>query len=569
MLKTHSLEGKNSSSIRHQVLDAKQKTSEREAFRTQRIYPRSPEEFSCFYFSEKSALDSTPWEGTLRECGAGGGIFRTQAPLNIGATIRIKLKAPTLENGASARALRHETLPKKMRLGQWIWARVLREIPATEGFPTKASDFALSFSDTGKPAYAYFINKCISWLALLSFMLVIGNVLYLKTNNITYFWYQPLINTYSVIISAYILSRFIFAYFYKPPKEMGDLPCVTVVIACKNEEASIRQTLDCIYKSDYPEELMEVISVDDGSTDHTYLEMERAQKCYPGLKLIRFEKNLGKRHGMAAGARQASGEILIYVDSDSFLRKDAIRKLVRGFADPAVGAVCGHAVVENAHKNLLTKMQEVRYFIAFRIVKAAESLFSVVSCCSGCLAAYRRSYVMEVLDIWLAQRFLGSDATFGDDRSLTNYMLKRFRVIYDAEAVCATVVPEKFRQFFKQQVRWKKSWIRESYIASQFMWMRNPIAAIFFYLGVIFPIFSPIILLNALIFPVFGYGDPSFLYVYGVFLMAMLYGLFYLIQYVNRFWLYGVLFAFFYMFVLVWQTYYALLTVNKNHWGTR
>ncbi len=560
MINAQSLRKKNLGSIKTQGLGQNHKVATQGTLRTQRIHARSSKTLSCLYRPEKTDPNADPLEGTLTDLSLGGGILQVQEPLKIGMKIRIKLTPSSQDD---------KSLPKKMRFGQWVWGSVLRKLASSERQANTSYDYAFSFSDDREQTYRHLVNKSISWVALLSFILVIINVLYLKSNNIYYFWYQPLINIYSFTISAYILSRFILAYFYKPPKEKGYRPLVTIVIACKNEEASIRQTLDCIYKSDYPSDLMEVISVDDGSTDRTYQEMERAQKRYPTLKLIRFEKNLGKRHGMAAGARQASGEILIYVDSDSFLRKDAVRKLVRGFSDPSVGAVCGHAVVENAHKNLLTKMQEVRYFIAFRIVKAAESVFSVVSCCSGCLAAYRRSYVMEVLDTWLGQRFLGSDATFGDDRSLTNYMLKRFRVIYDTEAVCATVVPEKFRQFFKQQVRWKKSWIRESYIASKFMWMRNPIAAIFFYLGVVFPIFSPIILLNALIFPVFGYGDLSFLYVYGVFLMALLYGLFYLIQYANRFWIYGVLFAFFYMFILVWQTYYALLTVNKNHWGTR
>jgi hyaluronan synthase len=198
------------------------------------------------------------------------------------------------------------------------------------------------------------------------------------------------------------------------------------------------------------------------------------------LKVIHFEKNRGKRHGMAAGAQTASGEILVYVDSDSFVRRDAIRKMVQGFADPAVGAVCGHANVANARKNLLTKMQEVRYFIAFRVVKAAESLFSAVSCCSGCLAAYRRRYVLDVLDPWLNQTFLGTPATFGDDRSLTNFMLRRYRVIYHSEAVCTTIVPETYMKFFRQQLRWKKSWIRESFLASLFIWRRHPFAAFFF-----------------------------------------------------------------------------------------
>jgi hyaluronan synthase len=272
---------------------------------------------------------------------------------------------------------------------------------------------------------------------------------------------------------------------------------------------------------------------------------------------------------MAAGARAARGEVLVYVDSDSFVRRDTISQLVQGFADPVVGAVCGHAQVQNANRNFLTRMQEVRYYVAFRVVKAAESLFGAVACCSGCLAAYRRRYVMPILDAWLNQCFLGTPATFGDDRSLTNFMLRRYRVIYNSKAICSTLVPETFRQFFKQQLRWKKSWVRETFIAGHFMWRRHPAAAFFFYLGGIFPLISPVVAFNALVLPPLSGEAFSLLYVYGATLMSALYGLYYLGRMRSGLWVYGVAFSFFYMFILVWQTYYALLTVRRNHWGTR
>jgi hyaluronan synthase len=272
---------------------------------------------------------------------------------------------------------------------------------------------------------------------------------------------------------------------------------------------------------------------------------------------------------MAAGAYEATGEIILYVDSDSFLHRDAIRRMVSGFKDPEVGAVCGHARVHNANKNMLTKMQEVRYYTAFRVVKASESLFSAVTCCSGCLAAYRREYVMTFLDQWLDQTFLGAPATFGDDRSMTNNMLRRYKVLYHSEAVCETIVPESMKTFLRQQIRWKKSWIRESLRAWKFMWRKHPATAFPFYFGTIFPLVAPLVVSNALVLPLLGLGNFSLLYVYGAVLMTILYGLVYLGKHRNGLWVYGILFSIFYMAVLVWLTYYALFTLRKNHWGTR
>jgi len=422
---------------------------------------------------------------------------------------------------------------------------------------------------TARSHVAHVIDWIIPWVALAMCVLAVANVAFLKRANASYFWYQPIANLYGILVSLYIISRIVLAVFYRPPKLTDCCPPVTAVIACKNEEDSIFKTIDRLYACDYPAEKLQVIAVNDGSTDNTQEEMERARERHPVLEIITFEKNLGKRHGMAAGARNATGDILFYVDSDSFLHRDAIRRMASHFENPDIGAVCGHARVSNAKRNLITKMQEVRYYTAFRIVKAAESLFSAVTCCSGCLAAYRRKYVMEFLDTWLNQRFLGTEATFGDDRSMTNNILRRYKVIYDSEAICETIVPESLRTFLRQQIRWKKSWIRESLRAWRFMWRKSPPAAFLFYLGTLFPLVAPLVVSNALLLPVMGLGNFSYLYVYGALLMTMLYGLVYLGKHRCGLWIYGVAFSIFYMAILVWLTYYALFTLRRNHWGTR
>jgi hyaluronan synthase len=531
-------------------------------FSVQRAAPRSKVPLLTRY-SRSLGFGGPRGETTvLTDWNARGGRLYVSRRLDIGEWIHLRVEPS---------AFQRTQLTVNLPTHRWIWGRVVSEA-TVDPTTTRERDgyfFGLSFTLDRKSVGLNWLERWIPWVALGLFVAATANVVYLKSFNFYYFWYHPIVNAYSLMISMYILSRFVLASFYKPPRDAGHFPSVTVIVVCKNEEDSIGKTIDCTYESHYPPDRLEIIAVDDGSTDATLKEMERAHERHPGLKIVHFETNRGKRHGMAAGARIAQGEILVYVDSDSFVRRDAIRKMVQGFVDPMVGAVCGHANVANARSNLLTKMQEVRYFIAFRVVKAAESLFSTVSCCSGCLAAYRKQYVLDVLDPWLNQTFLGTPATFGDDRSLTNFMLRRHRVIYHSEAVCTTIVPETYMKFFRQQLRWKKSWIRESFLASRFIWRRHPFAAFFFYLGVTFPIISPLIVFNALVLPFVGYGSPSLIYIYGSVLMATLYGLCYLARYRNGLWVYGILFSAFYMLILVWQTYYAMCTVRKNHWGTR
>jgi hyaluronan synthase len=532
------------------------------SFATQRAAPRSTVPLPTRYNRIHRFGLEKRGKTVLTHWNVRGGCLYSPRPLDIGEWVKLRVEPTGAQRGQ---------VPASLPTHRWIWGRVVSE-GAPDAAATRDRDgffFGLAFTVNRASWGLNLLEWWIPWLALGLFVAACFNVVYLKSFNVYYFWYHPLINTCSVLISFYILSRFVLASFYRPPPDAGHLPRVSAIIVCKNEEESIGRTIDCLAQSYYPPDRLELIAVDDGSTDATLDEMERARDRHPGLKIIHFEKNRGKRHGMAAGAQSAGGEILVYVDSDSFVRRDAIRKLAQGFVDPAVGAVCGHANVANARKNLLTKMQEVRYFIAFRVIKAAESLFSTVSCCSGCLAAYRRRYVMDVLDPWLHQTFLGTPATFGDDRSLTNFMLRRYRVIYHSEAVCTTIVPETYMKFFRQQLRWKKSWIRESFLASQFIWRRHPFAAFFFYLGVTFPVVSPLIVFSALVLPLLGYGSLSLIYIYGSILMATLYGLCYLARYRNGLWIYGILFSAFYMLILVWQTYYAMCTVRRNHWGTR
>ena len=412
------------------------------------------------------------------------------------------------------------------------------------------------------------LDLAVPWLAALLFLVVVAEIVYLKSFNVRDFWYNPLTHGYAILVSGYIVSRCVLSWFYRPPAETGLEPSVTVIVAAKNEEFSIARTLEHVFASRYPADRLQVIAVDDGSTDGTHGEMEHTRERYPSLR-IRFEENRGKRHAMAEGARLAQGDILVFVDSDSFLEPDALRRLVAGFADPELGAACGHARVANPETNALTRMQEVHYFVAFRVVKAAESLFDAVTCCSGCLAAYRRSYVIDSIEGWLNQRFLGREATFGDDRSLTNLMLRRWKVIYCSDAVCSTIVPDSWPIFLRQQLRWKKSWIRESLRAASFMWKRHPLAAANFYLGILFPFAAPVVVFGALVLPLFTSAPVSTLYVFGALLMSSLYGVIYLARHRNRLWMYGIAYAFVVMFVLAWQTYYALATVRRGHWGTR
>jgi hyaluronan synthase len=340
-----------------------------------------------------------------------------------------------------------------------------------------------------------------------------------------------------------------------------------------NEEEAIAESLRSLLVLDYPAEKLEIVAVNDGSTDGTLAEIEKvAQEAGGRVRVIDLGRNRGKRAAMAAGIRATRAEIVCFVDSDSTLEPDALSLLVQRFADPRVGAVAGHADVLNPDASWMSRMQVVRYFVAFKVVKAAESVFNAVTCCSGCFSAYRRSAIMLHLEDWESQRFLGKEATFGDDRALTNLVLRNWHVPYEANAVSHTLVPTQTVRFLRQQARWKRSWTRESLIAGTFMWRKHPIAALLTYAGVLLTVAAPVAAGYNLIWRplVEGHGLPL-IYLAGFYAMALIYGLYYTLRrgVADTNWIYGVAFVFFYLFFLVWQTYYAMLTGRRNDWGTR
>ncbi len=105
-----------------------------------------------------------------------------------------------------------------------------------------------------------------------------------------------------------------------------------------------------------------------------------------------------------------------------------------------MGGVSGRTDVANTFTNGITKMQGVRYYIAFRIMKAAEAFFDSVTCLSGPLSCYRKDILLKNMDTWLNQQFLGRRATFGDDRAMTNLILRNYRTGYQDTAICSTIV---------------------------------------------------------------------------------------------------------------------------------
>ena len=417
----------------------------------------------------------------------------------------------------------------------------------------------------------------VPFVSFLLFVICLCIVL-MRTESVVYFKFNKYLYLYSIIASTFLLIKYIFGAFYRPVKiDANYTPGVTILVPCFNEETWIRRTILNAMDQFYPPDKLEVIVIDDCSTDHSVeriretieeIQTKEGPETAERIHYIVQPVNQGKREALVAGAKEAKHELVLFVDSDSFLNPYAIRNIVQPFKDARCGGVSGRTDVANTYTNSLTKMQSVRYYIAFRIMKAAEGLFDAVTCLSGPLSCYRKDLVLRYADDWLNQRFLGHKATFGDDRAMTNFILRHHRTDYQDTAICYTIVPNDYDVFLKQQMRWKRSWLRESLVASTFMWRKEPFMSVMFYMGVLVPIIAPFIVCYNLIYIPIMHRVFPFTFIFGMFLMAGLMSACQLFLRRSTTWLYGIWFCLYYEMVLLWQMPIAWFTFWKSTWGT-
>ncbi|MBC7633389.1 bifunctional polysaccharide deacetylase/glycosyltransferase family 2 protein [Aeromicrobium sp.] len=228
----------------------------------------------------------------------------------------------------------------------------------------------------------------------------------------------------------------------EPPfRSAAQLPGVTVVVPAYNEELGIEAAVRSLVNSDYP--LLEIIVVDDGSTDATSAAVEALG--LPGVTLIR-QANAGKPAALNTGIAAAKHDVLVLVDGDTVFEPDAMRALVAPLADPRVGAVSGNTKVGN-RGGLLGRWQHIEYVIGFNLDRRMFDVLQCMPTVPGAIGAFRRSVLDDVGGV--------SDDTLAEDTDLTMAICRAgWRVVYAPEARAWTEAPSSLGQLWRQRYRW-------------------------------------------------------------------------------------------------------------------
>jgi len=224
-------------------------------------------------------------------------------------------------------------------------------------------------------------------------------------------------------------------------------PSLSILIAAYNEEASIADTLRSLANQNYPG-AFEVFVIDDGSRDRTAAIVDACDHDW--LKLLRQPVNAGKSAALNRGLEEARLDIVVTLDADSYLYRDALKNLVERYLNdpPNTRAVAGTMLVRNSRKNWVTKAQEWDYFHGIAAIKRVQSLYQGTLVAQGAFSLYERVTLREVG---------GWANCVGEDIVLTWAMLRKgWRVGHAEDALCFTNAPDNLHQFVRQRQRWAR-----------------------------------------------------------------------------------------------------------------
>lgn len=229
---------------------------------------------------------------------------------------------------------------------------------------------------------------------------------------------------------------------------LTEFPKVTVAIPAFNEEDCIRGTLKSVLDLDYPRDKLEVIVVNDGSTDRTKSIVEDVISENRGFDIRLFSQpNMGKGSAVNKALSHATGDFFVTFDSDSFVKGDALQKILPHFSDRRVAAVMPLMKVKDP-KTLLQKIQWCEYLINL-FYKRLMSMLDCVHVAPGPFSVYRTS-VLRKLD-GFDEKNLTEDLEMSLRLQKNNYKLVQ---ILNSEVY--TMAPNTFKAFYRQRNRWYK-----------------------------------------------------------------------------------------------------------------
>jgi hyaluronan synthase len=283
-----------------------------------------------------------------------------------------------------------------------------------------------------------------------------------------------------VYVWALWAAKALAARRYRPRAASPGPLGVSVIVPVYNEpEALFRRVLASVV-ANRPSELIAVVDGGDAGIAGV-----AAEYCD---RVLRIPKS-GKRVAIDAGLRASdpATDVVIVLDSDTVWAPGALREMLRPFADPRVGGVTPRQAIFDADANPVRRLANWMEDIRYHLTVPAQSVFGQIGCLAGRTIAYRRAAFEPAVERLVRQTVLGVPQHVGDDRVLTNELLRTgWRTVYQSTALVETDAPSEWRTFWRQQLRWGRSSQRETLLSLPWLW-RRPVAFASFVTDIVTP----------------------------------------------------------------------------------
>jgi cellulose synthase/poly-beta-1,6-N-acetylglucosamine synthase-like glycosyltransferase len=229
-------------------------------------------------------------------------------------------------------------------------------------------------------------------------------------------------------------------------------PTVSILIPACNEEQVIGRLLHRITNFTYPKDKLQVIVINDASSDQTGKIAEDYKNRYSFIDVLHRDKAIGrtgKASAMNQGFSKSTGEIVLCFDADYYPQKNIVEKLTEAFVDPSVGAVQGRVVVLNEPQNIVTRLVALERIGGYRIDQEARDNLGLITQFGGTVGGFRRS-VLESLQGW-------DESILAEDTDLTfRLYLAGYKIRYNLEAECYEEAVDNWKAYQRQRYRWAK-----------------------------------------------------------------------------------------------------------------
>jgi poly-beta-1,6-N-acetyl-D-glucosamine synthase len=277
-------------------------------------------------------------------------------------------------------------------------------------------------------------------------------------------------------------------------------PAITILTSAFNEEASIIATINGVGRQHYPGPL-EMIMINDGSTDMTKALLGAADGSISWLKVINLPVNGGKAGALNLGLAQSSHDLIITLDADSYLYRGSLQSIVERFMeDPEnTRAVAGAVLVHNSRESWVTKVQEWDYFHGIAAIKRVQSLYQGTLVAQGAFSIYCKKTLLEMG---------GWPDCVGEDIVLTWGILNAgYRIGHSEDACIFTNVPVTLIQFIRQRQRWSRGMV-EAFKKYPNILIARRMSTFFIYWNLVFPLLDmmfTLFFIPGLVMALFGY----------------------------------------------------------------